>query len=125
MQNISNETGYIAAFNLDINNNSVKGVISPSDVSEITGELFVIFEFFSREVFTVKKNEKIEIELKNNDDFRLYIISPVKNGFAVIGKADKYIASKAVKTVINDEIVPIEHGTYIYCKNGKLHTVEK
>lgn len=125
VQNISDETGYIAAFNLDINNNSVKGAISPSDVSEITGELFVIFEFFSREVFTVKKNEKIEIELKNNDDFRLYIISPVKNGFAVIGKADKYIASKAVKTVINDEIVPIEHGTYIYCKNGKLHTVEK
>ena len=81
------------------------------------------YEHFSREYAVLKRNEKLDISLKNQDDYRVYVIVPVKNGFAPIGRVDKFISPKTIKSVVNENIELYEKGEYAYVKDGKLHVV--
>ncbi len=121
LQNICGKSGVIAAFNLDKNNNQVLGKISPSDIDGIDGDEFAVYEHFTRELKIVKKDEEFEIALSDNDDFRLYIIVPMHDGFAAIGRTDKFISPKTIAYVHGDEVILKEDGEYAVVKGGELH----
>ena len=96
LQNMANGSGVLAAFNIDGENKKVHGRISPSDVVELQGDEFAVYEHFSREMKILKKDEYFDIELSDNDEFKLYIIVPLKDGNGVIGRIDKFISPKTV-----------------------------
>ncbi|MCR4718642.1 MAG: alpha-galactosidase [Firmicutes bacterium] len=125
IQNICDESGVIAVFNFDKDGSEVKGTVSPSDVYGIDGDEFVLYEHFSKTYSMLKKDEKIDITLKTQDDYKLYVVVPVTNRFAPIGRVDKFISPKTIKTVINENIELYEDGEYAYVKDGKLHIVKK
>lgn len=120
LQNICGHGGVIAAFNLDEENKEVSGTISPSDIEDINGEEFAVYEHFSREMKILGKNETMDIILKNDGDFRLYIIVPLEDGFAAIGRTDKFISPKTVKSVQGKEIELTEVGEYAFVNDGEL-----
>jgi len=93
VQNIANGSGIVAVYNLH-DDKKAAGTISPCDVDGLKGEEFVIYEYYSKQYFKVKYDEKINIELKNDDDYRLYIIVPVVDDIAFIGLSDKFISPK-------------------------------
>ena len=120
LQNTANDCGIIAAFNLNKENKMVNGTVSPSDIDGIKGEEFAIYEHYSRAFKIVKKQEKIDISLMDNDDHSLFIIVPLINGNGVIGKTDKYISPKTAETLRGKIIRVLEKGEYAIIENRKL-----
>ena len=124
LQHTANGSGILAVFNLDENGKSVKGSISPSDVYSLIGEKFAVYEYFSRKLTVLNYNDKLDVVLNNRSEFGLYIIVPLKSGFAPIGRIDKYIAPLSVKNVSGEKIELVEEGPYAYVKDEKLVIVE-
>lgn len=121
VQNIAGEHGVIAVFNLDDDEQkSLKGTVSPKDVDGLADGKYAIYEHFSRELKIVSYDEHIDVTLENADDFKLFIIVPLKDGFGVIGRIDKYISPKTVEYVYGENIVLKEDGPYAYIKDNKL-----
>lgn len=120
VQNVCGDSGVIAAFNLDENEKTVCGNISPSDIDGLSGDRFAIYEHFSKEMVILNKDESFDLNLQNADDFKLYVIVPLENGYGVIGRTDKYISPKTVKGVSQNNIELIENGEYAYIENEKL-----
>ena len=125
LQNICNGSGIIAAFNLDEENKAVDGSISPSDVDGLKGEVFGVFEHFTRAFYIVKKDESFAIQLRDNDDFRLYVLVPLHEGCGMIGRIDKFISPKTVRYTSKGEPELVESGPYGYVKNNILMIVEE
>ena len=121
IQNICGDSGVIAAFNLDAEENSVRGTISPKDVEGLAGEEFVVYEHFSKEFIILKADEAIEIDLANSDDYKLYVVVPVKDGFAPIGRTDKFISPKTIAYICDQKIKLVEDGPYAYVKDGEIY----
>lgn len=120
LQNICNDSGVIAAFNVDDQGNSVHTTISPADVDGIEGDEFAVYEHFSRTLKILKKHEKFDLALNSISDYRLYIVVQIKNNFAVIGRTDKFISPKTVKSVIGKNVLLHEDGEYAVVENGEL-----
>lgn len=120
VQNVCGNSGVIAVFNLDGENRPVKGNISPVDINGISGETFAVYEHFSREFVILDKEQKMELALNDADDFKLFIVVPIKDGFAPIGRCDKFISPKSIKNVRGKNIELIENGEYAYVEDGKL-----
>lgn len=120
LQNMCNNCGIVAAFNLSEENKPVEGSISKTDVEGLEGDEFAVYEHFSKEVRIIKSGESIEVRLADNDDFKLYIIVPLINGSGVIGRIDKFISPKTVKYNRKGEAELIEDGPCAYIKNRKL-----
>ena len=57
--------------------------------------------------------------LASPDDYRLYIFAPLVNGFAVIGRTDKFISPATIASVDGERIRLLEDGPYAYVKDGK------
>lgn len=123
--NMSNGSGVMTVFNLDENNGAVSGTISPSDIDGLEGEEFAVYEHFSKTMQIVKYDEKIEINYKDRNEFGVYIFVPIKDGFAPIGRTDKFISPASIKAVVGKEIELIENGEYAYVLDGKLHIENK
>ena len=115
IQNISNGSGVMALFNLDKENRAVSGEIFPDDIIGLEGEEFAIYSHFTKELKILKRNEKITVELKNNDDVKLYTFVPYENGYAEIGRIDKFISPA---TVAHKEK---GSGKYAYVKDRELY----
>ena len=120
LQNICNGCGVLATFNLDEDEQRVRGTISPKDIEGMEGERFAVYEHFSKEMVVLNKKETFSLELANADEYKLYIIVPLNNGYGVIGRIDKYISPKTIKEVKEKEITLVEDGTYAYVENEKL-----
>lgn len=120
LQNICGDSGVIAVFNISEENKEVSGTVSPSDIEGICGDEFAIYEHFSRELKLLKKDESFEIILKNSDEFKLYVVVPMVNGFAPIGRTDKFISPKTIKYVKDGSIELKEIGEYAYVKDREL-----
>ncbi len=95
--NRAGKNGIAAVFNINAGNKPVNGYVSPSDAGLDECE-YAFYEFFSKDSGILKKGEQIKLTLENNDDFRLYTFSPMKNNIAVMGLIDKYIGVKAVSS---------------------------
>lgn len=120
LQNVCGDSGVIAAFNINADKKAATGKISPSDVNEFKEGKFAVYEHFSKELVILDYNEYIDLTLKDIDDFRLYIIVPMKNGFAPIGRIDKFISPKTIKSVRDGKIELIENGEYAFVENNEL-----
>lgn len=121
IQNICNDSGVIAVFNLDGKNESVRGYIAPSDVPGLEYDNYVIYEHFSKEFHIVDRNECLEVVLTDRDAYKLYVIVPIINGYAMIGRTDKYISPKTVNYTAKGEAELVENGPYAYVKDGKIY----
>ncbi len=120
IQNICGNSGVVAVFNLDEHGNAVTGTISPQDVDGLVGDRFAVYEHFSRQMTLVGAQESVDITLDNIDDFRLYILVPVVDGFAAIGRVDKFIAPKTVAAVDGRRVTLVEDGEYATVEDGNL-----
>ncbi len=105
---ISQNKGIVAGFNVNYLNLSVAGKYSPKDVDGLLGEQFAVYEYFSHKLEKMKKDEAHSFKLKPYQT-KLWIFSPIKNGFASIGLIDKYISPKAIlKEQIKEKQVKIK-----------------
>lgn len=111
VKNLYNKGGVIAAFNLDKNEDEVCGNISAADLGLEYNEV-AVYEHFSNETVILKKGEKLDVTLKNHDDFRLYTIVPVENGIAMLGLIDKFNSPLSVNAEFD--------GVYSIYEGGKL-----
>jgi len=124
LKNISNGSGIMALFNLDGENGRVSGYICPNEITELEGEEFAVYSYFDKTIKILNRDERLDVTLDNNDDMKLYIIAPYKNGFAAIGRIDKFISPATVKSVKGKKITLVENGPYAYVENSKLYIVE-
>lgn len=103
------ETGVIAAYNITAENLTAAGSLSAAD-AEMEDCDIAYFEYFTRECGVIRRGEKLDIKLENNDDFRLYTLVPVRDGRAVFGRVDKYVSRGAVLSETDGEINLYEGG---------------
>ena len=93
------DCGVIAAFNLDGEEKPVNGTISSDDLPFADAEEYVLWNWHDRRAIRIKKGEKHAFKLDGYDDFRLFLMLPVKDGFATIGLLDKYMSPAAVEAL--------------------------
>ena len=120
IQNTCGDCGVLAAFHIDEKGLPVKGTVSPSDIEGLAGDRFAVYEHFSKECVIMKKDELLDLELKDKDDFRLYIIAPYVDGFAAIGRTDKFISPGTVRSVAGRKVTLVEEGEYAVVEDGQL-----
>lgn len=120
VQNVCGDCGVIAAFNLDKDNQAVTGNLSPEDVDGLCGEEFAVYEHFSKQMKILHRGESFELQLKDSDEFKLYILVPLKDGCGMIGRVDKFISSKTVRYNRKGEAELVEAGPYAYVKDRAL-----
>lgn len=125
IQNLCNDSGVIAAFNLDEENQAVTGTISPDDVNGLQGEEFAVYEHFSGEMQIVKRGENFKLRLEDNDAYMLYVIVPLHDGNGMIGRIDKFISPKTVIYRCDGSAELIEEGPYAYVENRQLRVFGK
>ena len=106
--------GIIAAFNLNRDNKAVAGSLSVSNIEGLEGDRFIVFEHFKRAVDILGRDEKLEFVLEGQDDFKLFIIVPIKDGFAPIGLINKYISPKTIACVNSANIELLEGGAFAF-----------
>lgn len=124
LQNICSDSGIVAVFNFNEDEKTAVGTVSPKDVCGLSGEEFVVYEHFSRTYDIVKYDESISLQIES-DEYKVYVIVPINNGFAPIGRVDKLISPKTIKYVCGENIELYEDGEYAYIKDGKLHIETK
>ena len=121
VQNITNKSGVVAVFNLNMDEEKcVSGTVSPSDVEGLADGEYAVYEHFSQELTILKYNEKLDVSLESADDFKLFVIVPLVDGFGAIGRVDKFISPATIDYVCGEEIVLKENGPYAYVKDRKL-----
>jgi len=120
LQNMAGEHGVMAVLNIDEQSRPVSAVISADDIDGFNADEIAVYEHFSGELTMLKKGDSFEITLENDDDYRLYIFAPVKNGFAAIGRTDKFISPKTIEYVCGETVKLTEDGPWAYVKNGEL-----
>ena len=107
----------IAAFNVTKEQQPVEGVIRPSDVPGLKGDSFVVFEYFTKTVRLISAEEEVRFTLRDIDDYRLFSIIPYVDGFAPIGRLDKFLSHAAITSQIGEEVTLYEPGRYGYVKD--------
>ncbi len=120
LQNMAGEHGILAVLNLDAEEKAVQAVLRAEDIDGFTAEEFAVYEHFSGSFFTMKNGEEREITLQSKEGYRLYIFAPIKDGFAVIGRTDKFISPKTVRAVRGRKVELIEDGPYAVWQDGEL-----
>lgn len=122
VQNQTGDSGVIAVFDLDRDGGRVCGTVSPLDVEGLKEGQYAVYEHFSGQCRILDYRESMEVVLENGEDYRLYILAPVKDGFGVIGRTDKFISPAAVKAVAGRRILLKEEGPCAWVEEGKLRT---
>ena len=120
--NTGGKYGVVAVFDLDSADGSVSGTVSPLDAG-LDGNEYVLYDWFNETATPVKRGESINVTLNNRDDFRLYIICPVKDIRAVIGLKEKYMTFGGIRQD-KDGINALDDGTLLICENGKINSVK-
>lgn len=118
------DSGIIAAFNLNTDNESVAGSLSIADVDGLTGERFAVFEHFSKSVKIIDRNEKLELQLEDQDDYKLFIIVPMEDGFAPIGLINKYISPKTIACATSNYIELFEGGMFAFICEKEIKEID-
>ncbi|MBO5273060.1 MAG: hypothetical protein J6I45_00425 [Clostridia bacterium] len=94
--NTAGGTGYIAAFNLHTDRSAVSGSISSADIPWLEGDRFLLREHFSGDWQVIEAGEAVNFTLTDADDYRLWSLTPIVDGIAVIGDVTKFISNRAV-----------------------------
>lgn len=120
LQNMCGSSGVMAVFHLDESGAAVRGTLSPCEIDGIEGEEFAVYEHFSKQLHILKAQDTLDICLNTPDEYKLYIVVSVKNGFAPIGRTDKFISPATIRSIQGETVELLEDGPYAYVKNGKL-----
>ena len=120
IQNTCNGCGILAVFNLDEEDRRVSGKISALDIEKLKGEDFAVYEHFSKEFRVLQKGESFTLELENRDAYKLYVIVPLKDGNAMIGRTDKFISPASFRYDSAGNAKLLEAGPYAYVENYRL-----
>ena len=115
-----NGSGILAVFNLDPEEKPVTGTVSPRDVDGLFGEEFAVYEHFSGTCQILKADESFTLSLADSDDFKLYVIVPLKDGCGMIGRTDKFISPATIKYRNDGRAELAEAGPYAYVEDRKL-----
>lgn len=94
IQNMAGEHGILAVLNLDAENRSVSAAIHGGLIDGFEADEYAVYEHYSGEFHILKWGEKLEVTLQNSDDFRLFILAPLKDGCGYIGRTDQFISPK-------------------------------
>ena len=89
------EAGILAAFNVNKSGLPVTGSFAPSDVHGISGMTFAVYDHFGKKLYNLGLNDRKKFMLET-DGAKIWIIRPVRKGFAAIGLGEKYISPKAI-----------------------------
>lgn len=108
--NHAGETTYVAAFNLCETQSCVEGCIDLATLPLAPAELYLCYEHFSREWGVFPAGSFDEFTLERRDDYRLYSITPVRDGIAVIGDVRKFIGVRAIVEAAPGAIRTVEGG---------------
>ena len=65
-------------------------------------------------------HERMALTLNSRNDYRLYAMVPVVDGFAAIGRVDKFVSPATVKSVSGREVELTEPGEYAVVEDGEL-----
>ena len=122
VQNKIGKAGVVAAFYIAEENGPMEGFISPSDVPGLEGEEFVVYEYFTENRHRIPKDGKLRFVLSGTDDVRLFTLIPYENGFAPIGRTDKYLPYAAITAQIGEKVTLYEPGPYAYIKDGTFYS---
>lgn len=109
IQNMAGQHGILAVLNLDAENKPVTATICGELVDGFEAEEYALYEHYSKDFRILKKGEALEVTLENSDDFRLYILAPLKDGCGFIGRTDQFISPKGDAS-----------GPCAYVEHGKL-----
>ena len=122
VQNRIGKAGVVAAFHISENEGPLEGILSPSDVPGLEGEEFVVYEYFTENRHRIPKDGHLRFILSDQDDVRLFTLIPYENGFAPIGRTDKYLSYAAITAQIGERVTLYEPGPYAYDKDGAFYT---
>ena len=106
------DCGVIAAFNLDGEEKPVHGTVSTDNLPFADNAEYVLWDWHTRRPVRLKKGEKQAFTLDGYDDFCLYLVLPIKNGFAPIGLLDKYMAPAAMEALTSTSFRLKEGGLF-------------
>ncbi len=119
LQNRCARAGVLAVFNL-CRGARARGTVGPRDVEGLDGERFALYEHFSRSLTVLGREETLAVTLEGPEDFRLYIVVPLQNGFAPIGLAEKFISPKTFTDAGDTRVTPLGSGSFAYVRDGRL-----
>ena len=120
LQNMAGKQGILAVLNLDAEEKPVTATVCGELVEGFEAEEYGLYEHFSRQLTVLKRGEKLEITLQNSDDYRLYILVPLENGCGPIGRIDKYISPKTVRSFQPGQLTLTEPGPCAWIENRTL-----
>lgn len=89
-------TGVVAAFHVHGEQQAVQGSFGPSDIPEIEGESFLVFEYFSQNLIELNAGERRPFRLRPTET-ALFVFIPKKPGVTPIGLIDKMISPDAIE----------------------------
>lgn len=75
IKNRIGESGVCAVFNINAENKPVFGTLTPAETGIADGD-YIYYEYFTKQTGILKKGERLEITLADNDAFRLYSFAP-------------------------------------------------
>ena len=84
-----------------------------------------VYEHFSKDMRVMKADECFTLQLKNSNEYKLYIIVPLKEGFGMIGRTDKFISPATFRYNLAGDAELVEMGPYAYVKDGELVVLER
>ena len=120
VQNMAGSHGVLAVLNLDAQENPVTTTICAEQIPGFAGETYAVYEHFSGDFRVLRRGEEFAVTLKNADDYRLYILAPMTDGFAAIGRTDKFISPKTVAGVADGVMELVEDGPCAWVQDGRL-----
>ena len=108
---------YIACFNITSDNKKSQGSVCLSDTNIAESDKadgYFVVEQFTGKTYVIGKNEKIDLTLLHNDEFRLFKFIPIKDGFAFAGLDGKFISTLTSKDVTANGVTLLEGGDFSF-----------
>lgn len=110
IRNRMGDCGVVAAFNIDAENRTVRGTVSPTDAGLPAGD-YGYYEHFTGAWGLLRAGESLPVTLANNDAYRLWRFVPYNEGsVTVLGRLDLFMGVGAVKHLDRDSVTFREGG---------------
>jgi hypothetical protein len=119
----SGDTGLLGVWNV-ADADRVTGSFRASDVEDLPGDNFVVYEYFSRQLQVVKRDQSLPLDMKRMG-YALYYVVPLKEAAAPLGLINKYNAPKTITqqslTANALQVTLAEGGTFgVYLKKAPV-----
>lgn len=109
--NYAGETTYAAAFHITDTDAAVPGALCLADLALPRAEQYLLYEHFSGAWKVMTGEETHTFTLADHGDYRLFSITPICAGAAVLGDVRKFIAVRAVSVAEEGKLRTVEGGT--------------